>query len=42
VVLDLSGLRSVDAAAVHALQELMAAGAVVEGASPYVVRLLEK
>ena len=42
VVLDLCCLRSADAAAVHALQELMAAGAVVEGASPYVARLLEK
>jgi hypothetical protein len=42
VVLDLCCLRSADAAAVHTLQELMAAGAVVEGASPYVARLLEE
>ena len=41
VVLDLCCLRSADAAAVHVLQELKAAGAVVDGASLYVARLLE-
>ena len=41
VVLDLCCLRSADAAAVHVLQELKAAGAVVEGASLYIARLLE-
>ena len=41
VVLDLRGLRSADAAAVHVLQELKAAGAVVEAASVYIAHLLE-
>ncbi len=41
VVLDLSGLRSADAAAICALQELIAEGAVPQGASLYIAGLLE-
>jgi hypothetical protein len=41
VVLDLCCLRSADAVAMRALQELKAAGVAVEGASLYIAHLLE-
>ncbi len=40
IVIDLSGLQSADAAGVDALRKLMKAGAVLQGASPYIAQLL--
>lgn len=41
IVLDLSELRSADAAGIVALVQLRAAGATLEGASPYIRLLLQ-
>ena len=40
VVIDLSGLQSADTASVHALRELIAQGAILQGAPAYVAQLL--